>query len=70
MLTAENNEFGPTRKMQPQTVSTKAILLTSVIDAKEQGEVFTVDILGAFMQGEQDEIIHMKLEGTLAELSC
>ena len=42
-------------------------MLTSVIDTKEWREVITVDILGAFMQGEQDETIHMKLEGTLAE---
>ena len=27
-----------------------------------------VDIPGAFMQGEQDETVHMKLEGTLAQL--
>ena len=50
------------------TVSTEAVLLMSVIDAKERREVITVDIPGAFMQGEQDETIHMKLEGTLAEL--
>ena len=36
------------------TVSTEAVLLTSVIDAKERQEVMTVDIPGAFMQGEQD----------------
>ena len=50
------------------TVSTEAVLLTSVIDAKERREVMTVDIPGAFMQGEQDETVHMKLEGTLAQL--
>ena len=43
-------------------------MLTSVIDAKEWREVMTVDIPGAFMQGDQDKTIHMKLEGTLAEL--
>ena len=50
------------------TVSTEAVLLTSVIDAKERREVMTVDIPGAFMQGDQDETVHMKLEGKLAEL--
>ena len=50
------------------TVSTEAVLLTSVIDAKERREVITVDIPGAFMQGDQDETVHMKLEGKLAEL--
>ena len=47
---------------------TEAVLLASVIDAKERREVITVDIPGAFMQGKQDETVHMKLEGTLAEL--
>ena len=42
--------------------------MTLVIDAKERREVITVDIPGAFMQGEQDETVHMKLEGTLAQL--
>ena len=50
------------------TVSTEAVLLTSVFDAKEWREVMTVDIPGAFMQGDQDKTVHMKLEGTLAEL--
>ena len=45
------------------TVSTEAVLLTSVIDAKERREVMTVDIPGAFIQGNQDEPVHMKLEG-------
>ena len=43
-------------------------MLTSIIDTKEWREVMTVDIPGAFMQGDQDETVHMKLEGTLAEL--
>ena len=69
MLSAKNNEFGPTRKMQPhQQCPLRPCCLTSVIDAKERREVVTVDIPGAFMQGEQDKTIHMKLEGTLAEL--
>ena len=42
--------------------------MTSVIDAKERREVMTVDIPGAFMQGEQDETVHMKLEGTSTKL--
>ena len=50
------------------TMSTEAVLLTSVIDAKERREVMTVDMPGVFMQGEQDETVHMKLEGTSAKL--
>ena len=49
-------------------VATESVLLSCVIDAKEQRDVATVDIPGAFMQGDQDETVHMRLEGTLAEL--
>ena len=49
-------------------VATESVLLSCVIDAKEQRDVATVDIPGAFMQGDQDETVHMCLEGTLAEL--
>ena len=50
------------------TVATKSVLLSCVIDAKERRDEATVDIPGAFMQGEQDETVHMRLEGTLTEL--
>ena len=50
------------------TVATESVHLSCVIDAKERCDVATVDILGAFMQGDQDETAHMHLEGTLAEL--
>ena len=50
------------------TVATESVLLSCVIDAKERCDVATVDIPGAFMQGDQDETVHMRLEGTLAEL--
>ena len=50
------------------TVAMESVLLSCVIDAKEQRDVATVDIPGAFMQGDQDETVHMRLDGTLAEL--
>eukprot|EP00957_Ditylum_brightwellii_P015062 1136259-Ditylum_brightwellii.AAC.1 len=34
----------------------------------EGQDVATIDIPGAFMQAEIDEIAHMKIEGTMAEL--
>ena len=49
-------------------MATESVLLSCVIDAKERRDVATVDIPGAFMQGDQDETVHMRLEGTLAEL--
>jgi hypothetical protein len=39
-----------------------------VIDAKERRHVMTCDVPGAFMQVDVDEVVHVKLEGPLAEL--
>ena len=50
------------------TVSIESVFLTSVIDAKEERDVATVDVPGAFMQADMEDTVHMKLEGTMAEL--
>ena len=43
--------------------------MSCIIDAKEGRDVATADIPGAFMQADMgDEIVHMKLEGTMAQL--
>eukprot|EP00957_Ditylum_brightwellii_P046151 3501580-Ditylum_brightwellii.AAC.1 len=34
----------------------------------EERDVATVDIPGTFMQAEMDDVVHMKIEGTMAEL--
>lgn len=50
------------------TVRTESVFITSIIDAMEQRRVMTVDIPGAFMQTDIDEVIHVKLEEELVEL--
>jgi hypothetical protein len=50
------------------TVAIEALMLSCVIDAKENRDVATVDIPGAFMQADMDETVYMKLEGKIAEL--
>ena len=50
------------------TVSTEALFLTSLIDAEEERKVVTVDIPGAFMHSDMDELVHMRLSGPMAEL--
>ena len=50
------------------TVRTESLLLSCVIDAKERRKVLTCDIPGAFMQVDVDEVVHVRLEGPLAEL--
>jgi len=39
-----------------------------VIDAKENRDVATIDVAGAFMQADMEDTVHMKLEGTMADL--
>jgi hypothetical protein len=50
------------------TVSTEAVFLTAVINAQERRQVMTIDIPGAFMHVDIDELIHVRLEGPMAEL--
>ena len=50
------------------TIHTESVFLTCIIDALEKRKVVTLDIPGAFMQVDIDEIIHEKLVGEMAEL--
>jgi hypothetical protein len=50
------------------TVCTKAVFLTAVINAQERRKVMTIDIPGAFMHVDIDELIHVRLEGPMAKL--
>ena len=51
------------------TVATETLFLPCIIDAMEHRNIVTVDIPGAFMQADMEgEIVHMKLEGKMAEL--
>jgi hypothetical protein len=49
-------------------VSIEAAMLSAVIDAMEERDVATVDIPGAFMQADIDEVAHVKFEGETAEM--
>ena len=50
------------------TVAIEAVMLSCVIDAEERRHVAFLDIPGAFMQANMDELVHMRLEGKMAEL--
>ena len=43
-------------------------MLTCMINAAEQCDVVTVNIPGAFMQVDMDELVHVKLEGKMVDL--
>ena len=50
------------------TVAVESVMISCTIDAKERRDVATIYIPGAFMQADMEDIVHMKLEGTMAEL--
>jgi hypothetical protein len=50
------------------TVAIESLMISCVIDAKERRDVATVDIPGAFMHVDMDEIVHMRLEDTMVDL--
>eukprot|EP00957_Ditylum_brightwellii_P038304 2895884-Ditylum_brightwellii.AAC.2 len=50
------------------TVSTAALMLSCVIDAKENHDVVTLDDPNTFMQADMDKHMNMKIEGSMAKL--
>jgi hypothetical protein len=50
------------------TVAIESVMITSVIDASEKRDIATVDIPGTFLQANMDEIVHMKITGTLVDI--
>ena len=49
-------------------VSTEAIFLTAVIDAMVGRNVVVLDVPGAFMQAEIDELVHVRFTGAMVSL--
>jgi Reverse transcriptase (RNA-dependent DNA polymerase) len=58
----------PKEEASSPTISTEAVFLTSVIDAREQRDVATVDVPGAFMQADMDDVVHMRLDGVMVDM--
>lgn len=50
------------------TVSTEAIFLTAVVDAYERRHVAIIDLPGAFMQADMDELVHVRFVGIMVDL--
>eukprot|EP00957_Ditylum_brightwellii_P177890 13549654-Ditylum_brightwellii.AAC.1 len=49
-------------------VSTAALILSCVIDAKEGRKVDTQDIPNAFIKTDMDKLVTMKIEGSMARM--
>lgn len=50
------------------TVMTNSVLITAAIEAAERQEVAGIDLSGAIVHVEMDDVVHMVLQGKLAEL--
>jgi Reverse transcriptase (RNA-dependent DNA polymerase) len=50
------------------TVTTESVFITATIDAYERRDVATVDLPGAFMQADMDDVVYMRLEGIMVKL--
>jgi hypothetical protein len=50
------------------TVRTNSLFLTAIVAALEGRKVVTVDIPGAFMQTDIDELVHVKLEDEIVDV--
>ena len=46
-------------------MATEAVLLTAVVDAWENHNVAVMDIPGAFMQADMDELVHVHFHGKM-----
>ena len=49
------------------TISTEAVFLTAVVDAWENRKVAVLDVPGAFMQVDMDELVHVQFRGEMVD---
>jgi hypothetical protein len=64
----KQHKYTSKKETSSPTVAIKALMLSCIMDAKEDRDVATANIPGAFMQTDMVDTIHMVLEGTTAEL--
>ena len=56
------------KETAPTTVALESVFVTAAIDARENKEVVTIDIPGAFLHATNDNYVVMRMNGTLAKL--
>jgi Reverse transcriptase (RNA-dependent DNA polymerase)/Zinc knuckle len=52
------------------TVSTDALMLSIMIDAKERRDVATADVAGAYLHADMDDFTLLKMEGESVDIMC
>eukprot|EP00957_Ditylum_brightwellii_P177922 13552052-Ditylum_brightwellii.AAC.1 len=50
------------------TVSTAALMLSCVVDAKEKRQIAAIDVPNTFVQTDMDDLMNMKIDKTMSEL--
>ena len=57
----------PREEATSPTAATMSVMLTAVIDALDDREVAIVDVPGAFMQADMDELVHVRFTGEMVD---
>jgi hypothetical protein len=68
VLEESNKKRQAIRRHPPPTVAIESVMLPATIDAMEELDVATLDITGAFMQADIDEVVHVIFEGEIAKM--
>ena len=68
----EQHHYAEKGASKSPTVSTEAVLITAVIEAKEERDVAVIDIPNAFIQTPQPDKnkVIMRLRGRMEEILC
>jgi Reverse transcriptase (RNA-dependent DNA polymerase)/Zinc knuckle len=61
-------ETTPKEEARSPTVAVESVLLSCTMDAHEERDVAIVDIPGAFMQVDMEGIVHLRIDGPMADL--
>ena len=64
----KQHAYIPREDATSPTAATMSVMLTAVIDALEGREVAVVDVPGAFMQADMDELVHVRFTGKMVDL--
>ena len=63
----KQREYITRQEATSSTVSTEAVLMTAIFDASEGREVAIIDIPGAYLHADMDDIVFVRFEGTMVE---
>jgi Reverse transcriptase (RNA-dependent DNA polymerase) len=61
-------ETTPKEEASSPTVAVESVLISCTMDAHEERDVAIVDIPGAFMQVDMEGIVHLRIDGPMADL--